>query len=84
MTLAEQIARPVTSSMDSYSEVRRVRKAISEAAGHDIRKLIAMINERRSEVLSRIIDPGTKAEPCDAQGTADSAVPNGESSSAAG
>jgi len=53
--------------MNSYSEVRRVRKAMSQAAGHDIRKLIAMINERRPEVISRIIDPGTKAEQCDAR-----------------
>lgn len=70
--------------MDSYSEVRRVRKAMSEAAGHDIRKLIAMINQRRPEVISRIIDPGTKAEQCDARGAADSAVSSGEASSAAG
>ena len=69
--------------MDSYSEVRRVRKAMSEAAGHDIRKLIAMINQRRPEVVSRIIDPGTKAEQCDARGAADSAVVIGEASSAA-
>lgn len=69
--------------MDSYSEVRRVRKAMSEAAGHDIRKLIAMINQRRPEVVSRIIDPGTKAEQCDARGAADSAVSIGEASSAA-
>jgi len=52
--------------MDSYSEVRRVRHAMSAAAGHDIRKLIAMINKRRPEVADRIIDPGTKAEQCDA------------------
>ena len=69
--------------MDSYSEVRRVRKAMSQAAGHDIRKLIAMINERRSEVADRLFDPGTKAEQCDAHGAADSAVSNGESSPAA-
>jgi hypothetical protein len=53
--------------MDSYTEVRRVRQQMSEAAGHDIRKLIAAINERRDEVASRIIDPGTKAEECDAR-----------------
>lgn len=52
--------------MDSYSEVRRVRKAMSEAAGHDARKLAAMFNARRAEVADRIIDPGTKAEQCDA------------------
>ncbi len=69
--------------MDSYSEVRRVRHKMSAAAGHDIRKLIAMINERRAEVVHRIIDPGTKAEQCDAHGAADSAVSNGESSPAA-
>ena len=60
--------------MDSYSEVRRVRKAMSEAAGHDIRKLIALINQRRPEVVSRIIDPGTNAEQCDARRAADSEV----------
>lgn len=51
--------------MDSYSEVRRVRRQMSEAAEHDIRKLIATINERRETVASRIIDPGTKAEVTD-------------------
>ncbi|MEO8496490.1 MAG: hypothetical protein ABI614_15585 [Planctomycetota bacterium] len=69
--------------MDSYSEVRRVRKAMSEAAGHDVRKLAAMFNARRAEVADRIIDPGTKAEQCDAHGAADNAVSNGESSAAA-
>ena len=53
--------------MDSYSEVRRVRQQMSDAAAHDIRKLIATINERRGNVASRIIDPGTKAEQCDAR-----------------
>jgi len=69
--------------MDSLSEVRRVRNAMSEAAGHDVRKLAAMFNVRRAEVVDRIIDPGTKAEQCDAHGTTDIAVSNGESSSAA-
>ena len=66
--------------MNSYSEIRRVRHAMSAAVGHDIRKLIAKINERRSEVAHRIIDPGTKAEQCDARGAANNAVPYGESS----
>lgn len=48
--------------MDSYREVRRVRGQMSKAVGHDLRKLIAAINERRDRVASRIIDPGTKAE----------------------
>jgi len=48
--------------MDSYSEVRRVRAAMSEAAGHDVRRLIAMINQRRPQSEGRIIDPGTEAE----------------------
>jgi len=52
--------------MDSYSEVRRVRKLMSERAGHDIRKLIASINERWPEDTARVIDPGTQAERCDA------------------
>ena len=69
--------------MDSYSEVRRVRRMMSEAAGHDVRKLAAMFNARRAEVADRIIDPGTKAEQCDARGTADNAVSNGASSQAA-
>jgi hypothetical protein len=69
--------------MDSYSEVRRVRNAMSEAAGHDIRKLIAMINQRRAEVVSRIIDPGTKAEQCDAHAAAGSGVSIDQASSVA-
>ena len=68
--------------MDSYSEVRRVRTAMSEAAGHDIRELIAMINQRRPEVVARIIDPGTTAEQCDARGATGSAVSLGKASSA--
>ena len=51
--------------MDSYSEVRRVRAAMSDAAGHDVRRLIALINERRPQAAARIIDPGTEAEQCD-------------------
>ena len=53
---------------------------MSEAADHDVRKLIAMINKRRAEVVSRIIDPGTQAEQCDANADADHAVAHGESS----
>lgn len=52
--------------MNSYSEVRRVRHAMSEAAGHDVRRLIAAINERRPQSAARIIDPGTTAEQTDA------------------
>jgi len=50
--------------MNSYSEVRRVRAAMSQATGHDVRRLIAMINERREQSAARIIDPGTEAEQC--------------------
>ncbi len=53
--------------MDSYSEVRRVRSAMSKATGHDVRALIALINERRPRSATRIIDPGTEAEQCDAR-----------------
>ena len=69
--------------MDSYNEVRRVRKEMSERVGHDIRRLIASINSRWPDEASRTIDPGTKAEQCDAHGAAESAVSNGESSPAA-
>jgi len=60
--------------MDSYTEVRRVRKAMSQSVGHDVRQLAAIINKRRAEVADRIIDPGTMAEQCDAHGAADRAV----------
>jgi len=70
--------------MNSYSEVRRVRDAMSEAAGHDVRKLAAMFNARRAEVADRIIDPGTKAEQCDAHRAADEGVLNRKSSPATG
>ncbi len=56
---------------------------MSEAVGHDIRKLAALFNERRADVADRIIDPGTKAEQCDAHGAADGPVSNGESTPAA-
>jgi len=69
--------------MDSYNEVRRVRKEMSARAGHDIRRLIAAINDRWPHEVSRSIDPGTKAEQCDAHGAADHAVSDGKSSSAA-
>lgn len=65
--------------MDSYSEIRRVRNAMSDAAGHDVRKLAAMFNERRTQVVDRIIDPGTEAEQCDA--TEPPAMPSGNGKS---
>lgn len=60
--------------MDSYDEVRRVRKEMSARAGHDIRTLIASINRRWPHEASRTIDPGTTAEQCDAQGGGNDAV----------
>ena len=51
--------------MDSYNEVRRVRKEMSARAGHDIRRLIASINNRWPHEALLAIDPGTKAEQCD-------------------
>ena len=69
--------------MDSYNEIRRVRKEMSSQAGHDIRTLIASINSRWPNEAARAINPGAKAEQCDAHGAADHAVSNGESSSAA-
>ena len=69
--------------MDSYSEVRRVRKAMSDAAGHDVRKLAAMFNEHRTQVADRVIDPGTKAEQCDATEPPKKRSGDGKSSPAA-
>ena len=60
--------------MDSYNEVRRVRKEMSARAGHDIRALIASINSRWPDEASHTIDPGTKAEQSNAHGAADRAV----------
>jgi len=48
--------------MDSYSEVRRLRTEMSKAAGHDVRRLIESINQRRPNSANRIIDPGSAAE----------------------
>jgi hypothetical protein len=70
-------------TMDSYSEIRRVRKAMSDSAGHDVHKLAAMFNERRNQVVDRIIDPGTKAEQCDATEPSKKRSSNGQSSPAA-
>lgn len=47
---------------NSLREVRRVREQMSKAAGHDIRRLIAMINETRPKAATRIISPGAHAE----------------------
>ena len=69
--------------MDSYSEVRRVRAAMSAAIGHDVRALIAKINERRCKVASRVIDPGTDAEQCHAPERPKTSVTSGESTPAA-
>jgi hypothetical protein len=69
--------------MDSYSEVRRVRKAMSEAVGHDPRKLAATFNARKAEVADRLIDPGTKAEQTVAVERRKDAEPNGVSTPAA-
>ena len=69
--------------MDSYNEIRRVREEMSARAGHDIRALIASINSRWPDEAVRTIDPGTKAEQCDAHGAADHVVADGMSSPAA-
>ncbi len=66
--------------MSGDIEIRRVREAMSAAAGHDVRVLIARINERKRRCMPRIFDPGTQAEqsgPC-AVGT--HAEPMGSSS----
>ena len=70
--------------MNSYSEVRRVRAAMSKEAGHDVRRLIATINERRPQSAARIIDPGTEAERCEAAERPADRVVNEETLPAAG
>jgi len=69
--------------MDNYSEVRRVRAAMSEAADHDVRRLIAAINQRRPQSIERIIDPGTEAEQCDAPDRPATRLTDGNSTPAA-
>jgi hypothetical protein len=69
--------------MNSYSEVRRVRSAMSAAVGHDVRALIAKINERRAKVESRIVDPGSEAEQTVAVERRNGACSDGESTHAA-
>lgn len=69
--------------MNGYSEIRRVRAAMAEAVGHDVRGLIAKINERRPRSAERIIDPGTAAEQCDAPQRPATSFANGKSTQAA-
>ena len=52
--------------MDSYTEVRRVRNAMSQSVGHDVRKLAAVINMRRGDAADRIIESATMPVPGDA------------------
>jgi len=65
-------------------EIRRVRTEMLAKAGHDIRRLIAMINEKRSDYAARIINPGGEAERSDLRQAADGELSQGASSSAAG
>lgn len=69
--------------MNSYTEVRRVRSAMSAAVGHDVRALIAKINERRAMAASRIVDPGSEAEQTVAVERRDKTCSDGEATHAA-
>ena len=51
-------------SKSNYEEIRRVRHEMSAKCGHDIRKLVDMINDMTREHASRIISPGRAAETC--------------------
>lgn len=62
--------------MTSLSEVRRVRHAMSAAVGHDVRKLMLRLNERREEVRARIIAPGAAAETCGVPRVSQPAIPS--------
>lgn len=68
--------------MDSYTEVRSIRELMSKRAGHDIRTLIASINDSWPDDAALAIDPGTKAEQCDAPAVGGSEVSGGEFSPA--
>ena len=71
-----------TESMDSYTEVRRVRKEMSERAGHEIRALIASISDKWPDEAALTIDPGTKVEQCDATERSKTSFVSGEASPA--
>ena len=47
-------------------EIRRVRHEMSAEAGHDVRKLIALLSPLRERVSHRLVDHGGKAEQPDA------------------
>lgn len=68
----------------NYDEIRRVRHEMSAAAGHDVRKLIASINELRIKPADKIISPGETAEQCDAPKPPISPISTGQSTPAAG
>jgi hypothetical protein len=51
-------------SESNYEEIRRVRHEMSAQSGHDIRKLVEMINDMTKDQASRIISPGRSAETC--------------------
>lgn len=71
-------------TLSNYDEIRKVRHEMSAAAGHDIRKLIATINELRDKHSDRIISPGKLAEQCDAPKPPNKPVSNGQSTPATG
>ena len=48
----------------NYDEIRRVRHEMSAQCGHDIRKLVDMINDLTKDQAKRIISPGSAAETC--------------------
>jgi hypothetical protein len=48
-------------------EIRRVRHEMSAQAGHDVRKLIAMLTPLRERVKERLVDHGGRAEQSDAR-----------------
>ena len=51
-------------SKSNYEEIRRVRHEMSAQCGHDIRKLVDMINDMTKQHANRVISPGRAAETC--------------------
>ncbi len=67
----------------NYDEIRRVRHEMSAAAGHDVHKLIAAINQLRDQHADKIIAPG-KAQQNEAPKPPISPLLEGQSTPAAG
>ena len=67
----------------NYSEIRRIRKEMSAAAGHDVRRLVDLLVPLRERYADRLVDHGQKAEQSDATERPAGRFGGGEPTSAA-